>query len=243
MKICPRCQTLHREHIMVCQNCKGTLQEVSLKEALSLTQQKAFEDSIQGKGKRQLTDSYKQYHIRGYLKNRSLFLDFDLYKNRLKHGRRLKRFFIAPVRITTLLNIPWFIFNVINSNLFHMQYTEFCPRCEMKYRKGTHTDEECDYNIEYFNILDDILTGKIVARKIIYEEFARIRRQKGLKSAYADLFYRPVHWEIFWDLISVGFSVGFWLYILVFILYPWMLTGLQNIQQWEIVGQQVLILR
>jgi len=221
MKLCQKCGKLYQEQIMACQTCGGELKEVSLRQALELTQTKALENSIKGKSQRELADAYKQYHIRSYLKDRSCFLDFDIYKNRLKHGRRLKRFFIAPVRLSALINIPWFLFNVISSNKFHLEYTEYCPRCECKYIPGRHTKEECEYNVEYFNILNDILNGQIIQRKIIYEEYSRWRIRKGLKSAYRDLFRQRIPWEIFWDFLSVGCSVVFWIYIIVFIFLPW----------------------
>lgn len=228
MKICPQCRAFFRENAMTCRDCAADLNEVSLKDALTLTQQKSHHDRIQGKNRQELPDSYKQYHIRCYLKDCSFFLDFDLYKNRLKHGQREKRFFIAPVRLSDLFNIPWFFFNVISSNMFHLEYTEFCPRCESKYIKGRHTAEECDYNIEYFSILDDILSGRIVQRKVIYEEYSRLRHLDGLKSAYHDLFYRPIRWEILWDILSVGLSVGCWLYAIVYISFPWFLALLNE---------------
>ncbi len=230
MKICPQCRIFYQEQIMICQQCQGPLNEVSLRDALSVTQEKSLQDQIGGQHQRELPDAYKQYHIRSFLKDRSLFLDFDLYKNRLKHGRRLKRFFIAPMRASALLNIPWAVFNVISSNLFHLEYTEYCPRCETKYIPNRHTEEECDYNIEYFGILDDILNGQIVYRRAIYEEYSRIRQGKGLRSAYRDLFCRRITWEFLWDLLSVGSSVVFWLYLIVFVALPWAQAYIREIQ-------------
>ena len=235
MKICPKCRIFYQEQIMSCEACHASLEEVSLKDALSLTQKKSLHDNIQGKEQKTLSDAYTQYHIRSFLKDRSLFLDFDLYKNRMKHGRHLKKFFIAPVRPSALLNIPWFIFNVISSNLFHMEYTEYCPRCETKYMKGRHTQADCDYNIEYFSILNDILTGKIIQRRIIYEEYARQRRAKGLRSAYRDLFHRKIRTELFWDFLSVASSVWFWIYLIVFVALPWVQAFIRDSQTTEII--------
>ncbi len=226
---------------MACQSCGGTLDEVSLRQALELTQSTALGKSIKGKSQQGLTDSYKQYHIRSYLKNRSCFLDFDLYKNRLIHGRRLKRFFIAPVRISAIVNIPWLLFNIISSNKFHLEYTEYCPRCECKYIRGAHTKEECEYNVEYFNILNDILSGQIVQRKIIYEEYARWRMRNGLRSAYRDLFRRRIPWEIFWDFLSVSSSVLFWLYLIVFICLPWVQAFMTDAQQIQEVSTRLYL--
>jgi len=226
---------------MTCQACKSPLDEVSLRQALELTQPKALGNNIKGKSQRELSDTYKQYHIRSFLKNRSCFLDFDIYKNRLKHGRRLKRFFIAPLRISALINIPWFIFNVISSNKFHLEYTEFCPKCECKYIPGQHTKEECDYNVEYFNILNDILNGMIIQRRIIYEEYSRWRVRNRLRSAYRDLFQRRIPWEIFWDFLSVGSSVIFWIYLTVFICLPWAQAFMNDAQQIQEVSTRLYL--
>ena len=190
---------------MACQQCRGPLTEVSLQQALKITERQALQERIGGKKKRELPDAYKQYHIRSYLKNRSLFLDFDIHKNRLKHGKQLKRFFIAPINITAIVNIPWFIFNVITSNLFYMENIDYCPFCSSKCNKARHTKEECEYNIEYCSILNNIISGNIVDTKNIYQAYAQERRNKGLKSAYHDLFNRKMRTEFFWDLMSVTF--------------------------------------
>ena len=216
---------------MSCQTCHKELIETSLKDALELTRQKAFQSRIAGGESHELPDAYKQYHIRSYLKDRSLFLDYDIYKNRLKHGRAPKRFFIAPVNLTCLFNLPWFFFNVFSSNLFHMEYTAFCERCNSKYNPKHHSPEECDYNIEYFHVLDDILSGDIVSRHAFYRHFAEEKMKAGHKSAYHDLFHRPVRTEIFLDLLSIGFSIGLWLYLAVNVSWPMFQVLLQQVSQ------------
>ena len=76
---------------MSCQSCRGRLAEVTFEEALDMTERFAFKKRIGGASRHELPDAYKQYHIRSYIGNRSLFLDFNLYKNRLKHGKRPPR--------------------------------------------------------------------------------------------------------------------------------------------------------
>lgn len=228
---------------MSCHQCRGELQEVSLNQALECTQQEAFRKHIGGQDNDRLSDSYKQYHIRSYLKNLSLFLDYDLYKNRLRHGPRLKRFFIAPVNLCSILNLPWFLFNVITSNLFHTEYTSFCRRCNTKVIPGRHGITECDYDIEYFHILDDILDGRILSTKHIYAQFSKEKIAKGLKSAYRDLFCRKIRVEIFWDLLSIGFSIGVWIYSAVNVSYPMFQVLIQKLQQMEAYEWTFLSLR
>lgn len=236
MYICPKCKIFYQDQLHPCQKCQSPLAEVSLLEALQHTDNRFLKDSITGKDMHELPDSYKQYHIRSYLKNRSLFLDYDIQKNRMKHGPRLKRFLICQIDMTAVFNIPWFFFNIIASNLFHVQYTQYCPRCNTKHIPKKHSAEECDYNIEYFNILEDILNGTIVLHKPIYKYFAKQKEEKGWPSAYHDLFYRKVRVEAFWDMVSITLSVLFWLFITVYISWPFAKVTafkLQHIDQYE----------
>lgn len=215
---------------MACRRCKGQLSEVTLSKALEMTKPRALKSLITGGG-RQFSDAYKQYQIRSYLQNRSLFLDHDLYKYRLKHGRRLKRFFITPVSFTGFFNIPWFIYNIMASNAFHINYTEYCPNCNCKYIKGQHSDADCEYNIEYFNILDDILSGEFPRRRRMYQQFADERRVKGERSAYNDLFNRRKWKEVMLDLCSVGGSIFFW-YLVIIVLSQPSMKHLHTLQQY-----------
>lgn len=233
MKICLECNIFFHERVMQCQKCDGKLLDISLPQALKLSEHKSVRDNISGKYHGQISDSHKQYHLRSYIGNRSLFLDFDLHRNRLKHGPRLKRFFIAPLNFTVFFNLPWFFFNVVATNLFHMNYTCYCSRCNTKYVKNSHNKEECDYNIEYFQILDDIINGSIVYRKKIYDKFANEKRLKNVRCAFNDLYKRNIRWEAFWDILSIGLSIFFWLYIAVFISYPMIQILIQKISQIE----------
>ena len=230
MKICPSCHIFYQEQL-TCNDCGQRLREISLTEALELSSRESFRARIAGKKNQELPDAYKQYHVRSYLKDRSLFLDHDLNKNRLKKGRRIKRFFISPISVYSLFNIPWLFFNVISTNIFHLTHTEYCPRCDTKFVKGQHTPCDCQYMIEYFRILDDILSGRITFTKIVYEQASLEERRRGLRSAYHDLFERNVRGEGLWDMISVTMSVLFWLYLMVAIAYPWVMIFVQNLNQ------------
>ncbi len=105
MKICPQCRKLFQEQSMNCDACNQTLNEITLPEALKCFSIKALKKTIKGEN---LSDEYIQYHIRSYIGNRSLFLDYDIQKNRMKHGPRLKRFLICKIDLTAIFNIPWF---------------------------------------------------------------------------------------------------------------------------------------
>ena len=236
MYICPQCKIFYQDQLQPCQRCQTPVEEVSLIDALKHTDKRFLRDYIKGKNAQQLPDEYKQYHIRSYLGNRSLFLDYDIQKNRMKHGPRLKRFLICKIDAMATFNLPWLFFNIISSNLFHITYTKYCPRCNTKYAPGKHTTEECDYNIEYFNILEDILNGTIVLHRPIYRYYARKKIEQGWKCAYNDLFSRRPRTEAFWDIVSITLSILFWLFIAVYISWPFakVLTyQLQHLDQYE----------
>lgn len=243
MKICEKCEILLPHQVMACPECTGNIREISLREALKVTEQKAFQQYIIGPDPSRLNFEHIQYHIRCYLANLSLFLDFDIYKNRLKRGRGTRCFFIAPVNVTAIINLPWFLFNLISSNLFHLEYTAYCPRCDAKCIPGRHTAEECEYNIEYFSLLDDIVSGRILRRRVIYQEYARTKKLAGKRSAYDELFCRPFRWEAFWDLLSVGSTILFWLYVGVNISLPMAKVFIQQLQYWEAYEWTFLSLR
>ncbi len=232
MKICKRCRLFHREDSLLCTRCRGDLEEISFYDALQLTRKKSLKDKISGK-KKKLPDAYKQHYIMGYLGDSSLFLLFDLYRNRLKHGRRLKRFFIQPVNFTAALNIPWFFFNVIASNIFHLHYTGYCPRCHCKVNPRLHDKEECAYNIEYFQILDDILSGEIVETKALYRKRAHESTPPDKKNPYSDLFLRNKKAEMILDFLSVGFSIFLWIFLAVYVSYPMFQVLMQKLEFYD----------
>ena len=218
---------------MKCDACCVELKEVTLPEALKASNIKLLKKNIKGDN---LSDDYIQYHIRSYIGNRSLFLDYDIQKNRMKHGPRIKRFLICSINIAAVFNIPWFFFNIIASNIFHAKYTKYCARCNAKYAPGRHDQEDCDYNIEYFNILEDILSGNILVNKPIYKQYAQEKDRKGWRSAYRSLFCRDAKVETFFDMVSITLSVLFWLFIAIYISWPFAKVTadkLKHIDQYE----------
>ena len=211
---------------MRCDDCRKILEEISFAQALQITRKRSLEKQISDEEKR--PDAYKEYLIRRYLKDDSLFLLYDIAKNRLMHGRSPKRFLIQPVNATAFFNIPWFIFNIISTNVFHMNYTAFCERCNCKHLPGSHSQEECDYNIDYFSILDDIMTGDIVNTRFIYEYEGSKNRKEDRRSAYHDLFERHLGIEVFLDMMSITLSMMFWVFLTIYITFPYLKAFLQT---------------
>lgn len=231
MKFCRNCQLFFGQQVISCQSCKGTIEEISFSDALSVTRERSFHTRMTGQNDHRLSDGATQFYIRSYLKDLSLFLDFDIHKHRLMHGKAAKRFFIAPINFSCLINFPWLLYNVIASNIFQARYLGFCERCNCKIRPQSHTSDECDYNIVYFQILDDILSGEIVSRKDLYESYCEEQYRKFKRSAFNDLFKHHAGAEIFMDVFSVGLTIAFWIYLGVNVSWPMMQVLLQQLHQ------------
>ncbi len=219
MRECFSCRIFYQESARICSRCQEQLQEVTLSQALEHTRNK-FLNRFSRQAKVKNLNSHAHYVISSYFGNHSLFLFFDLNKNHMKYGPYFERFFIQPLNMTFVFNLPWFFFNVLYSNYFHIHYKDFCHRCYCKHPKGYHTTQECDYNIEYFYILRDVLNGSIVRTKKVYERLLVDDLKSGKKNPYADLYKRPIKLEVFFDLISISFSIFLWLYFTAYISFP-----------------------
>ena len=224
MKACLECAVISKASSMICAACGKKLSEITLAEALELTSEKSFRRKMAG-----TDEALSDYLVSRYLGGHSFFLQYDICKNRLKQGRRAVRFFIQPVNAAALFNIPWLLCNIVYSNLFHLEHTAFCERCQCKSIPDHHASEECDYNIEYASIFNDILGGQIVRTKTVYEANAHEKRRLSKKSAYFDLFEKRVNGAIFWDILSIGFSLFSWVYLVVFVSLPFFRLFLQGL--------------
>jgi hypothetical protein len=214
---------------MQCQQCGRVLKEVSLSEALEHTRQRFLRHFSENKSIRAL-DAHTKYVVGSYFNNHSLFLYFDLNKNHMKYGQGFERFFIQPINCTALINFPWFVFNVLYTNYFHYAYKGFCVKCHCKHHTDHHPASECDYNVIYFQILRDIFNGDIIYTKSVYETYDKDCRLRGLPSAYSDLSRRNKFCEIALDLLSIGLSVLFWIFIGVYVSFPMVKVLMQKMQ-------------
>jgi hypothetical protein len=229
MKECLSCHTFFKESTMRCQGCSGALKEVSLGEALEHTRKKFLRHFSEDKNIR-IFDPHTQYVVSSYFNNHSLFLYFDLSKHQLKYGRHFERFFIQPVNLTAFINVPWFVFNLLYTNYFHLFYTAHCAVCNCKHLEDHHPKEECEYNGVYFQILCDVLNGDIVYTKKVYEEYYRENKEKRIPNAFADLSKRHKRVEFFLDLLSISLSLFVWLYLFVYVGFPSAKTAMQMLQ-------------
>ncbi|MDD3375115.1 MAG: hypothetical protein PHY73_05270 [Candidatus Omnitrophica bacterium] len=233
MKECLSCNVFYQESAMVCERCKKTLVEIDFKQALEHTRKK-FLKRFSGSKDVRIFDPHTQYIVGSYFKNHSLFLYFDLNRNQMKYGLEVKRFFIQPVNAIAFFNLPWVIFNFLYSNYFHFLYKGFCNQCHCKHRLGQHSKDECDYNIAYFHILRDVLNGDIVHTKRIYQQCAESADgEAGTRRAYLDLSRRHKKTEVFFDLLSIGFSVFLWIFLAVYVSFPMFKVLLQKIHLYD----------
>ena len=239
MKECLKCNIFYQESAMTCCHCKETLVEIGLKDALEHTRKKLLKRFSHSKDIR-VFDPHTQYVVGSYFKDHSLFLYFDLNRNQMKYGQKVDRFFIQPVNALAFFNLPWLIFNFLYSNYFHLSYKRFCSQCHCKHQLGQHSRKQCDYNIAYFHILRDVLNGDIVHTKKIYQKCLESSDgEVGVKRAYLDLSYRHRRVEVFFDSLSVGFSVFLWMFLTVYVSFPMFKVLLQKLYfydayQWKV---------
>lgn len=214
---------------MSCHHCGKKLKEISLREALEHTRKRFLQHFSEDKSIK-IFDPHTQYVVSSYFNNHSLFLYFDLSKNQLKYGRQFDRFFIQPLNLTALINLPWLVFNVLYSNYFHIFYRARCPICNCKHLPWHHTKEECEYNVVYFQILCDVLNGDIVYTKKVYETYSREQQDQHALNAFANLNKRNKGVEFALDLLSISFSVMIWIYAIVYIGFPMAKTLMFKLQ-------------
>lgn len=217
---------------MVCERCASLLGEITFQEALARRRKKFLRRFTQQRDIRKI-DPPTQYVIASYFGNHSLFLFFDLNKNLMKYGPRRERFFVQPIHMTFVFNLPWFFFNVLYSNYFHFYYNNFCPRCYCKCAKGRHSLQECDYNIIYFQVLRDVLNGSILRTRHVYEKFSEEDRSHQRKNPYSDLSFRPMKAEIFFDILSISLSVLLWIYLAVYVSFPMVKVLMQKLEFYD----------
>jgi len=218
MRECPKCHVFISTG-MCCSHCGADLVDISMEEALKHTRKRFIRRYVQGKNIGHV-DRHMQYIFASYFGDKSLTMIHRINKNLLKYGREYDRFLIRPFNLSDLFNLPWLIYNLLDSNFFHMRYDSYCSECDCKYIAGTHTPEKCQYNQMFFNILKDALSGEIVYTKKIYELRSIEDRKKGVHNAFADMQpkWRPLH--IFVDFLSVAVSVFAWTVVLVYVFLP-----------------------
>ncbi len=218
MRKCPHCHIFAVSGIL-CIHCGSALEDVSMEQALEHTRKRFIRRYIQGKNTRHV-DRHMQYIFASYFSDTSIAMLYTINKNLLKLGREYERFLVRPFHISDVFNIPWLIYNVVDSNIFHMRYQFYCPRCDCKHVKGRHSEEECQYNQMFLNILKDALSGEIVQTKKIYQAKADEDRYQHRKNAYIDLSASPKILHLVVDFSSVSVSVLAWLALAVYLLLP-----------------------
>ncbi len=229
MKECPSCHIFYKDFILTCPQCHLELKGISLRKALERRRRRSFRQ-FGGSQDFKILDLNAQYIIESYFKDHSLFLHFELNKNQMRYSEKFERFFIQPINLVAVFNIPWFIFNIIYSSYFYLSYRNFCQKCHCKYLSAVHSQEECDYNIAYFNILCDVLNGDITDTKKVYEQCSQGEGgERESRLAYQKLNYRHKKAEIFFDLFSILLSVMFWIYICLCVSLPMVKVLLQKL--------------
>ena len=173
---------------------------------------------IQGHGR-------MQYIVGSYFRTRTFQFMYGFSRNEFRQGEGFSRLFVQPIQAFHIFFVlPWVFIDLIDSVIFRLIYTKYCPLCGWKYYKtdsrGGHDAKECDYCREYSLIIDDILSGRITQSERIFKKRAMERVAEGSRSPYDDLCcQRKLVFSIM-DVICIWFSMTLLLSILVLGLWP-----------------------
>lgn len=219
MKKCLGCRLVfHLDDRSVCLYCGSPLVDVPEEEAARIEEGESGQEQ-EAKTQKQLTADEIQ-HIAGiYFGKRSIAFMYAFSRNEMKMGKGLKRFFIQPLNFAFIVKIPWLLINVVDSLIFRLIYKGYCQKCDWKYNitasPKEHDPVQCEYNREYTNVLNNILTGEIIYNEAQFEKEAQEKIRTGKHSAYRQLCSQR---EGFWQAIDIGtILISLWLLFYVVI--------------------------
>ncbi|HOW35716.1 MAG TPA: hypothetical protein PL155_04820 [Candidatus Omnitrophota bacterium] len=224
MKKCIKCQIIFYTASRIrCLYCDSQLESASMEEVMQL----GSETTNRGKMSRiqeSISHQRSQYLVSSFFRARSFSFVYAFSRNQLKMGKQFKRFLVQPLDLTFFIKIPWVLIDLIDSILFHVVYTGFCPQCGWKHKKmtaqGDHTSDDCVYNKEYSAVVNEIFSGEIVRNEEEFERRAGEIIKQGKRSAYHDLCSRKRDFESFIDVITILISMGLLIYLVVRTILP-----------------------
>ena len=134
---------------------------------------------------------YMLYAVGRHCKRRDFFFLYRLSRHDFKMGQKFRRGLVDPLTLGSILKIPWFVINVVDSLIILLRYRKFCNACGWKYHKhlpgGKHDPTECEYNQEHYSLIKEILIGHIVDSDGEFRKESIVKIKAGKKSAYRDL--------------------------------------------------------
>lgn len=241
MKKCPRCRVVYKEDTQLkCLYCEGSLLTAREADFISESQHKdSALDMSKAKELRfqdKLTHDRKDYLMGTFFRGSTFLSSYRFNLQELKKGREVKRFFIRPPDLGTLIKIPWLFVNVIYSIVYYFTPKLFCPKCGYQFipahGEAVHDPVECSYNQEYEMIQKEVFSGKVFIDLDPIRQISDAKVKKGQRSALRDLLSRNMTWEKTLDVVSIVVSIIIYVYLLALIAMPL----LDNIYHFDTVG-------
>jgi len=172
-----------------------------------------------------------QFIVASYFRTRTFHFMYVFSRNDLKMGAVFDRTFVQPLNMTSLLLLPWLLVNIIDSVLFRLFYTKYCPVCGWKFYKteanGEHQHRECEYNREYKEVIQAILDGTIIRSEIHFKRLGLMKQKTGRRSAYWDMCARKELSSAVLDITCIWFSICLWILWVVVIVFPSISSGIR----------------
>ena len=238
MKKCSRCKVVfHNEERQRCLYCDAFLNDVDEDDTdEDILQHQPVGNIIEKvlKEKRALSHESMQYLIGCYFHTRTFNFLYSFSRNEFKMGKDYRRPLVQPLSISSVLTLPWIVVILVDSLIFRIFYSSYCPECQWKYSLilsgGAHKREDCEYHKEYMNLIKEILSGRILKTEKALWDAASEKVKAGQRSAYYDLCLRENKYEGALDVACIWFSCGLLMYVIVVFKFPIMLKGVLLLQ-------------
>ena len=170
-----------------------------------------------------------QFIIASYFRTRTFHFMYAFSRNHFKMGARFDRYLVQPFNLTSFLLLPWLAINLVDSVICRFIYTKYCTKCGWKFYRtesnGEHLHRECEYNREYKEVIDAILTGSIVQREKEFKQLGLMKRHAGRRSAYWDMCRRRDFFSSILDVTCIWFSICLWILLVIYLVFPSVITG------------------
>ena len=168
----------------------------------------------------------KQHIVGSYFCSRTFYFMYSFSRHDFHRGKGFRRWLVKPLNMGSFLIIPWVVVDLLDSLYIRLFYNAVCPTCGWKYKsvffKIRHNPRDCAYNLEYAQIVEDILTGKIIQKEEAYLEKACQEKQSGRRSAYRALCANKNLFTGLLDVTCIWFSISLFFLLLITVVVPWL---------------------
>ncbi len=224
MKKCVRCQIDYEDDSRVrCLYCDSKLMDGRLDRLFRSATETQVINKLIAEDHR-INHERVEHLIGSYFRSKSFSFLYAFNRQQYKMGKRFKRIFVQPLDFSTIIRLPWFAINLLDSIVLRLFFRTYCPQCDFKCKKFLgqtfHTKEECSYNQEYSRILNEIMTGSIILNESRYKRQMFKKLQAGERSAYFDLCSKKRDFEIFIDMVVILISIALIIYVFIQLIMP-----------------------